>query len=128
MVYFCNTLKTKRTIRLGNFGKKLTLLSLIAGSAFVAFAALGDGKGKEKPGSSKVRLLSSKSQSSNFSLRSGYSFRGSEVINTTVPRYVDISSVITYQRGNTTYVLPLKKKVLVDNITISLGNRQFQHN
>lgn len=122
-------MKTTRTIRIGNLGKRLMLFSLIAGSAFVAFAALGDGRGgKERPASSGVRLLSSKSQTNNFSLRSGYTFRGSEVINTTKPRYVDISSVITYQRGNTTYVLPLKKKVLVDNITISFGNRQFQRN
>lgn len=106
--------------------KKMAVVGLIAISTIASFATLGDGRiRKDKPTRS---LLTNKTQTNSFSLRSGYNFRGSEVINTSVPRYINLNTTLTYQRGNTTYVLPLKKKVLIDNVKIDLGNRQFRRN
>ncbi len=34
-------------------------------------------------------------------------------------RYINLNTVITYQKGNTTYIMPLKKKVLLDKITFN---------
>ena len=94
----------------------LILLSV----SFVAFATLGDGKAAKsnKPAKS---LLSNKSQTNQgtFSLRSGYNFRGSQVINTKEPKYINLNASLTYQSGHTTYVLPIKKKVLLDKITFN---------
>jgi hypothetical protein len=102
---------------------------LITVSTVGAFATLGDGTFKRDKSSLRSRsLLTNKTQASSFSLRSGYTFRGSQVINTQSERFVNLNTVITYQKGNTTYILPLKKKVLLDNVKIELGNRQFRRN
>lgn len=104
----------------------MAIFGLIAVSAVASFATLGDGRiKKDKPTRS---LLTNKTQTNSFSLRSGYTFRGNEVINTQSPRYINLNTTMTYQRGNTTYVLPLKKKVLIDNVKIELGNRQLRRN
>lgn len=100
-------------------GKKLTILALLAITAGVAFATLGDGRVKSK--NSKKSLLSSKTALTpgTFSLKSGYNFRGNEVVNINNDRYININTVITYQKGNSTYIMPLKKKVLLDKVTFN---------
>jgi len=99
--------------------RKLAVILLIAVSAVTAFATLGDGKIKYDR--AKGSLLSNKTKlnSHSFSLKSGYTFRGNQVINTKNEKYISLNTVITYQRGNTTYILPLKKKVILDKITFN---------
>jgi hypothetical protein len=99
--------------------KHVTVVLLLTISAVGAFAALGDGKIKsDKPSAS---LLTKKSTLAKgfFSLRSGYSYRGSQVINTQNPRYVNLNTTITYQKGHTTYIVPLRKKIVMDKITFN---------
>lgn len=100
-------------------GKKLTVLALLAATTVAAFATLGDGKAKSYK--SKKSLLSSKTvlTPGTFSLKSGYNFRGNEVLTFEKERYININTVITYQKGNSTYIMPLKKKVLLDKITFN---------
>mgnify|MGYP001266209740 CR=1 FL=1 len=100
-------------------GKKLTIFALLAVTAVAAFATLGDGKAKKT--NSKKSLLSSKTTLTPgvFSLKSGYNFRGSEIVNLENNRYININTVITYQKGNSTYIMPLKKKVLLDKVTFN---------
>jgi hypothetical protein len=86
--------------------------------ALGAFATLGDGKEKSPKNYS---LLTNKNLSARFSLRSNYNYRGSEVINLNREnKYIDLNTVLTYQKGNTTYVVPLKKKIY-----ITTGNAGF---
>lgn len=68
--------------------------------------------GTGKKGKTGKSLLSSKSSTytGSFSLRSGYNFRGSRVINTQENKYINLNTVVTYQKGHTTYIMPLKKK------------------
>lgn len=109
--------------------RKLVAVLLIAASAVTSFATLGDGN--KKSTLPKTSLLSSKtSKPGSFSLRSGYAYRGNNVLNTTQPakRYISINTNVTYQRGNTTYIVPLKKKVILSNVKIDIGNRQLQRN
>jgi len=98
--------------------RKFAVILLLAISA-AAFATLGDGKVKSNM--KRKSLLSDKSASitENFSLKSGYNFRGSQVINTQSERYLNLNTVVTYQKGQTTYVLPLKKKVMLDKVTFN---------
>ena len=94
------------------WGKKLIALLLVFSlTEMVAFATLGDGK--EKKSAPRKLLLSNKmaGKPGTFSLQSGYSFRGNQVINLQENKYINISTVATYQQGHTTYVLPVKKKV-----------------
>ena len=96
--------------------RKLVIILVMGSVAVCAFATLGEGNlRKEK---SKKSLLSAKSPATPgiFSLRSGYMFRGNQVIDFKDDNtYISLNTVITYQQGNTTYILPLKKKVILNN-------------
>jgi hypothetical protein len=118
----------KLTILLKVIGRKLAIILFLAVSAAGAFATLGDGR--RKTGSSKASLLSYKpaAKPGSFTLRSGYLYRGNEVINTNEKRYIRLNTTVTMQKGNTTYIVPLKKKVILSNIKIDIGNRQLKRN
>src|SRR5829696_7541352 len=106
--------------------KKLVMLSLIAVTGVASFATLGDGN--KKSGKSKTPLLSSKTyRPGSFSLRSGYSYRGNQVFSPEpAKRYININTTVTYQKGNATFIVPLKKRVILSNIKIDIGNRQLK--
>ena len=119
----------KLTISRRLLGRKLAVLLLLAISAAGSFATLGDGK-KKASSRPKTSFLSGQTVSGNgfFSLRSGYSYRGTQVITANADKkQMSINTVVTMQKGNTTYVLPLKKVVL-DKVKIDLSNRQFKRN
>ncbi len=117
--------RPKLTI-LGFLSRKLSVIVLLAISAAGAYATLGDGK-KKGTASSKTFLSNRTITPGNFTLKSGYTYRGSKVINSD-KRYFNINTLVTLQKGRITYVLPLKKKVLLSNVKIELGNRQFKRN
>jgi len=94
--------------------RKLSLSLLLAASAAVAFATLGDGKVKKE--APRKSLLSGKVslKPGAFTLQSGYSFRGSEVINSQDVKYINLNTAISFQQGHTTFSMPMKKKVSVN--------------
>jgi hypothetical protein len=108
--------------------RKFAVILLLVISAG-AYATLGDGKAKSGiPGSS---LLSNKItlRPGSFSLRSGYTYRGNQVItNKGEIRYIQLNTVVTLQKGSTTYIVPLKKKVILNNVKIDISNRQLRRN
>jgi hypothetical protein len=108
--------------------RKLGVITLLIVSV-VSYATLGDGRSKSTiPRSS---LLSNKtiSRSGSFSLKSGYSYRGSQVINLTgEKKYIQLNTAITVQKGSTSYIVPLKRKVILDNVKIDISNRQLRRN
>jgi hypothetical protein len=107
--------------------RKLAVALLMAVTAVGAFATLGDG-GKKNNASAHHTLLSGRTFTPGFfSLKSGYTYRGNTVI-TSDKRYINLNTVVTVQKGNTTYVLPLRKKVLLGNVKIDLSNRQLRRN
>ena len=81
-----------------------------------SFATLGDG-GKK---SHSTTLLSSRPYHydfKNFTLKSGYNYRGNFILNKQKDeKFIMLNTVITYQKGNNSYILPLKKKVLLDKV------------
>ncbi|MBN8687817.1 MAG: hypothetical protein J0M10_12395 [Chitinophagales bacterium] len=109
--------------------KKLGIILLLGFTGFGAFATLGDGtKKSEKP---KASLLSSRTSSKpgSFTLKSGYNYRGNSVFNTSSERRtIRLNTVVTVQKGRTTFIVPLKKNVVLDKVKLDLGNRQFQRN
>jgi len=110
-------------------GRKLAILLLIAGSTVASFATLGDGK--KKSDLPKSTLLSKKStvKTGTFSLRSGYSYRGNKLFSAeNETKYINVNSTVTLKRGNTTFIIPLKKKVILSKIKLDISNRQFQRN
>ena len=109
-------------------GKKLAVILLLAVFTIASFATLGDGK--KKSDLPKNSILSSRTaKPGSFSLRSGYTYRGNQVISTkSQNKYISLNTTVTYQKGNTTYIVPLKKKVILNKVKIELGNRQFRKN
>jgi hypothetical protein len=108
--------------------RKLSVILLLVVSA-AAYATLGDGKSKsELPKSS---LLSNKTslKPGSFSLKSGYSYRGNQVINNnTEKRFIRLNTVVTIQKGGTSFIVPLKKKAILGKVKIDIGNRQLKRN
>jgi hypothetical protein len=80
-------------------------------ASLAAFATLGDG-GKNN----HKNLLTYRNTAAyhSFTLKSGYNYRGNNILSTH-PQSVMLNTVVTYQKGNATYILPLKKKILLDS-------------
>ncbi len=112
-----------------NCNKKIAAIILLACTGLGAFATLGDGNKKtDKP---KTALLSNKtiSRPGSFSLRSGYNYRGNTVISSeSEKRTIRLNTVVSVQKGKTTFIVPLKKNVVLKNVKIDIGNRQFKKN
>lgn len=86
-------------------------------ASVAAFAALGDGK--KVGGKKSQKALLSKTSTynfKNFSLKPRFNYRGGTILSNPKDKYITLNTVATYQKGNTTYILPMKKKVLLDKI------------
>ena len=95
--------------------RKTATILLLAGSAASAFAVLGDGKGKTPKNHSLLSNQNLTIVPGTFSLKSGYTYRGNQAINLNKEnKYINLNTVLTYQKGNTTYIVPLKKKIYVN--------------
>ncbi len=110
-------MKSVRKISLYNL-KKLALGTVLVLSVAGVFASLGDGRTKkvEKP---KRNLLTTDvigTTNGVFSLRTNYSFRGNEVIKfNTTKQYIQLNTNVAYRNGNNVLVIPMNKKVLLNN-------------
>jgi hypothetical protein len=87
---------------------------MLAITAFGAFATLGDGSVKKNKSSRPLLSVKKSVKPGLFSLQSGYTFRGNQVINTEEDKYLNLNTFVTYQQGRTTYIMPLKKKVILN--------------
>ena len=120
--YICLRMKDYQNIFKLVLTRKLTTLFLIVLSV-AAFATLGDGKSKGK----KSSLLNSKPTITpgKFTMKSGYQYRGSQIINQQNQNNTFIrNSLVTYQKGNMTYILPVKT-VIPQKIKVTVGIPQL---
>jgi len=103
--------------------RRASVIFLLAVSAVSAFAVLGD-KGRNSKNRSSLSNQNFTISPGNFSLKSNYNFRGSQIINPAKSEeYINLNTVFTYQKGNATYIVPLKKKIY-----ITTGNAGFTIN
>ncbi len=116
--------------KVNRMGIKMLITLLIVATTIVTFGALGDGSKKSSRFPKKSNLLSGKTFTQNtFTLKSGYTYRGNQVLSTPSSNlYINMNTVVTYQKGNRTYIVPLKKRVILDKVNFQLGNRQFLSN
>lgn len=96
--------------------KKIAIVVLMAVTTIGAFATLGTpGRGNSSKAGKSLLTGKTSTSAGTFSLRSGYSFRGSNVITATKQdKFISLNTVVTYQQGHTTYLMPLKKKVALN--------------
>lgn len=107
--------------------KRLIKLKLVTAvfitASLAAFATLGHGNSKRfhaKNTSTSWRPSYNRS----FSLRSNYNYTGNNILNnTTEGKFIMMNTVMTYQKGNATYILPLKKKFFLDKVNFNSSSR-----
>jgi hypothetical protein len=102
---------------------------LFAAAMIVALAgnaSLGLGKKRSSLGSKKILSAKVTGFNGNFSLQSGYSFRGNNIIETKIPRVIELNTEVTAKKGNLTLSIPLRKQVLVNSIKIGVGNESLR--
>ena len=105
---------TKRFIK-----RKLATAVLITASV-AAFATLGDDGGKKTKQNTGSVLIPYSAK--NFSLRSNYNYKSNRLFSEPETKnFIMLNRVITYQKGNATYVMPLKKLPLMGKIKFTAG-------
>ncbi len=89
--------------------KKISLFIVLFIASALMFAASG---GKKKSGTNK-KVITVRQGTQNFSLRSGYSFKGGKLLqlNTATTQYFSLNSFSTIKKGNATYFVPNKPTV-----------------
>jgi hypothetical protein len=93
--------------------KHSLVLSLLAGCMLFAFATIGDGKNKSKTNKPAKSAFVPVKTNGGFTLKSGPYYKGSMLLNNDKNRK-DLSSynsLITYQKGNSTFILPYHNRV-----------------
>ena len=98
--------------------KKLFTIALLFSLVNVAIADRGIGKkNKNKTILNIATNAYSIRNSIPFNLKSGLSYSGSLLSNkNTIGSSLFTQSVITYQKGNMTYIIPIKQKILIPDI------------
>jgi hypothetical protein len=96
--------------------KRKLATALLITVSLAAFATLGDGGKKGTTTPVSVNTLGQR----NFSLKSTHNYRGNNLFsNENGQKYIILNTTVTYQKGNATYIVPLKKKVLLDKVKFS---------
>ncbi len=119
-------MNNSQTILKGIPKKNFITAFFIIGS-LAAFATLGDGNGKKTNYSKSLLTYKPTYNYKYFTLKSGYNYRGSNIFSfkSSEGNYITLNKVITYQKGNITYILPLKRKVLLDKIKFNPAPIRF---
>ena len=107
--------KIKRLIK-----RKIATAVLVTAS-LAAFATFVDDGGKKG-----TKISSSEFNARTFFLRTPYNYKSNNLFTPSRPqKFIMLNTVVTYQKGNTTYILPLKKKVLLDKIKFNPAPLRF---
>ena len=96
------------------FHKQLAFCVMFVGVAAISFASMG-GRGVKPKTSPLLNLgFTPTKPNSIFTLKAGPTYRGSTLFNEIkTDNAIQLNSIVTYQKGNTTYILPYKHKISV---------------
>ncbi len=99
------------------FTKKFLTIVMLFCMAQVAMADRGVGKKSKNKTILNIYTPSTLRSSIVFNLKSGLSYKGS-LLNSSeiVANSIVSNSLITYQKGNVTYIIPYKNKIVVPEI------------
>ena len=102
---------------MNTFIKKLFTIALLTGIVSVAFADRGSGKKNKNRVLLNISNTASLKNTISFNLKTGLSYKGSLLSNhQTVGSSIMNNSIVTYQKGNTTYIIPYKHKIVMPEI------------
>jgi hypothetical protein len=101
--------------------KRNLATAVLVTASLAAFATFVDDGGKKG-----TKISSPDFTVRNFSLRTTYNYKSNNLFTSSKsPKFIMLNTVVTYQKGNATYILPLKKKVLLDKIKFSPTPSRF---
>ena len=93
------------------FAKKALISFVLIGFGALALASMGGGGDKSKKKSVKPEFVPIRT-TNGFTLKAGPSYHGSIIFGQEKNKnLVSYNSIVTYQKGNTTYILPCKYKL-----------------
>ena len=108
-------IKIKRLI------KRKLVTAVFVTAYLAAFATLGDDGGKKG-----TRSTFSELNANTFSLRTPYNYKSNSLFSTSrTQKFIMLNTVVTYQKGNATYILPLKRKVILDKVKFNPAPVKF---
>jgi hypothetical protein len=97
--------------------KLLMLLTVLSSIAYSALADKGVGKKNKSKVSFNIKYNTNIKSSLSFNLNSGLKYTGSLVTNKKIVGTTLLAkNLVTYQKGNTIYIIPYKQKVLAPDI------------
>ena len=99
---------------MNRFTKKLLVLTILFSVVAEAWADKGVGRKSKNKIILNIRDPATLKNSLSFNIKSGLSYKGS-LLDTrqTIGSSIMNTSIVTYQKGNTTYIVPYKTKVTV---------------
>ena len=120
---------TSKTI-LTPFSKKMLTSILLVAAGIFAIASMGGGGSKAKDKSVKPEFTPIRT-TNGFTLKAGPAYHGSFLLGQERNKnLVLLNSIVTYQKGNTTYIIPCKYKVQTAvspaNSNLQLFNLKFK--
>ena len=102
----------KSIISRDNILRKTVVSFALTAMAVLTFGSTGGGGDKNKNTLNFNKDFTTIRTSGGFTLKAGPSYRGSQLVNMQNQKDVILlNSVVTYQKGNTTFILPYKYKM-----------------
>lgn len=102
------------------FSKILFILILIGSISGIAMADRGGFGRKRNKVQLNINMLGTLKKSIPFNLKSGLTFKGSKLLNSQqIGSTWYNTTLLSYKKGNTIYILPYKQKILIPNYSES---------
>ena len=102
---------------MNTFTKKLLVFTILISMGSDVWADRGFGKKMKTKSILNITIPSNIKNSIGFNLKTGLSYKGSLVYShANLGSAIINTSVVTYQKGNTTYIVPYKNKLTVPEI------------
>ena len=104
--------------------KNSKIAAIVVLFCFVAYVAIADrgGFGRRNKIHFNIITLNTLKSSVAFNLKSGLNYKGNTILNRQqVGNSIFSNSIVSYQKGNTIYLLPYKQKVLIQSYSAASG-------
>ena len=101
---------------MSKIAKKILLLGILIGTMLVSFADRGIGKKSKTKVLLNINTNNSFKNSISFNLKAGLKYKGSLLSTSQQTNSLTSTELITYQKGNSIYIVPYKQKIIVPEI------------
>ncbi len=101
---------------------KIVFILILIGISGIAIADRGGFGRKKNMVQLNISMLGTLKKSIPFNLKSGLTFRGSKLLNSQqIGSTWYNTTLLSYKKGNTIYILPYKQKILIPNYSPESG-------